>query len=133
VVVVLLALAACGGGEAGADASAATQTSSGGSVAWRPLGTWSGGGSRQTESFDVSSGALRLAWEATDEAESGAGHLRVSLHSAISGRVVAEVVDAAGSASDTAYFASEPRVAYLLIESDRVGWRLTLEEGLPKE
>lgn len=97
---------------------------------WRELGTWSGSGSRQTESFDVTSGALRLTWEAS-EAPSAQGHLRVSLHSAISGRPLHTAVDHAGTGSDTVRIPTQPRVAYLLVESEGVEWSLRLEEGVP--
>ena len=51
---------------------------------WHQLGTWAGQGSRQTDSFDVATGALRLRWET--RATAGGGRFKVSLHSAISGR-----------------------------------------------
>lgn len=106
---------------------------------WRALGSWSGTGDRQTESFDVTSGALRMEWEAVaDPGGSGAavpppGVLSVTLHSAISGRPLRTVVDRAGPGSDTVRFGSEPRVAYLLVESEGVRWRLTLQEGVAAE
>jgi hypothetical protein len=100
----------------------------GGAMLWKTLGTWSGHGDRQTESFDVTSGSLRLTWEATGDP--GEGHLRVALHSSISGRPLESVVEASGPGADTVHLAAEPRVAYLLIEADRVDWRLTLEEGM---
>jgi len=90
---------------------------------WKELGAWSDRGDRQTESFDVTTGSLRLVWQSE-------GRLRVTLHSSISGRPLDTVVDVAGAAADTARFAAEPRVAYLLIEADQAGWSLTLEEGV---
>ena len=53
----------------------------------------------------------------------------MTLHSAISGRPLETVVEASGPGADTVHLAAEPRVAYLLIESDRADWLLTLEEG----
>jgi hypothetical protein len=94
------------------------------------VGAWSGRGNRQTESFDVTSGSLRFVWETRDELEPGAGYLRVSLHSSISGRVTEGVIDVSGEGADTVQIASEPRVAYLLIESARIDWTLSLEEGV---
>jgi len=91
---------------------------------WTALGSWSGRGDRQTESFDVTSGSLRLLWRSE-------GRLRVTLHSSISGRPLETIVDVEGAAADTVPFAAEPRVAYLLIEADQAGWSLTLEEGVP--
>jgi hypothetical protein len=98
---------------------------------WRPLGEWSGRGDRQTESFDVISGALQLVWEATNASAPTGGRLRVILHSSISGRPLQTVVDARGTGIDTVYAADEPRVSYLVIESEGVDWRVTLEERVP--
>jgi hypothetical protein len=97
-------------------------------IAWLPLGSWSGRGSRQTESFDVVSGSLQLVWQATNERPAGAGILRVALHSSISGRPLQTVVDTTGTGTDTVYVADEPRVSYLVIESEGVDWQVTLEE-----
>jgi hypothetical protein len=97
---------------------------------WHGLGAWSGSGDRQTESFDVTTGALRLSWEARDEDTREPGRLRVALHSSISGRPLETIVDTDGAGADTAYVAADPRVAYLLIESDAVDWSLTLEEAV---
>ena len=95
---------------------------------WRRLGTWSGRGDRQTDSFDVATGALRLRWTATEVAP-GAGRLRVSLHSAISGRPLQTVLDVRGGGHAEVHFEDEPRVSYLVIESDQVDWQVTVEEA----
>lgn len=98
-------------------------------VVWRTLGTWSGHGSLQTGSFDVSTGALRLRWQA-DGAAAGRGRLTVTLHSAISGRPLQTVVDHQGPGGATASFADEPRTSYLDVQAAGLDWRLTLEEAL---
>jgi hypothetical protein len=54
----------------------------------------------------------------------------VSLHSAISGRLLQTVVEVRGTGADTVRFAAGPRVAYLLIESDGVEWQVGLDEGV---
>jgi hypothetical protein len=95
---------------------------------WRPLGSWSGRGDRQTESFDVITGSLQLVWEATNERPAGAGSLRIILLSSISGRPLQTVVDTVGTGIDTVYLADDPRVSYLTIESEGIDWRVTLEE-----
>ena len=100
------------------------------STAWRSLGTWSGRGDRQTESFDVTTGLLQLTWEAANEVAPGAGRLRVLLYSSISGRPLQTIVDTLGNAAGSVYVADEPRVSYLHIESEGVDWRVTLEEGV---
>jgi hypothetical protein len=97
---------------------------------WRVLGTWSGRGSTQTGSFDVATGALRLRWETRNENSRGAGTFRVSLHSAISGRWLQTVADVRGTGSDAVYLADEPRLSYLVIESQNVEWTATLEEAV---
>ena len=99
------------------------------STLWHSLGEWSGRGSRQTESFDVRTGSLRLGWETTNESPPAGGRLSVTIHSAISGRPLESIVDARGLAADTVEFGVGPRVAYLRIESDGVDWHVTLQEG----
>ena len=100
-------------------------------TAWRALGSWTGTGSRQTESFDVASGALRLRWEAKATG-AGAGHFRVWLHSAISGRPLQLVVDSPGAGSGTAHAADDPRVSYLMIDAEGVDWTATLDEAVAR-
>ena len=119
---------------AGCDAPSArvesSSTAPAATTVWRSLGTWSGRGSRQTESFDVITGALRLRWQTREGSEPGQGRFRVSLHSAISGRPLQVVVDRQGAGADTAYVEDEPRVSYLVIESDQLEWTATLEEAV---
>jgi hypothetical protein len=97
---------------------------------WRALGTWSGRGNSQTGSFTVETGALRLRWETRNESAPGAGRFRVSLHSAISGRPLQVIVDRSGVGSDVSYVEDEPRVSYLVIESQNVDWSATFEEAV---
>jgi hypothetical protein len=79
----------------------------------------------------VESGALRVKWETRNESPSGAGTFRVSLHSAISGRVLQVVVDQRGAGGDTLYIEDEPRVSYLVVDSKNVDWSMTVEEAVP--
>ncbi len=99
---------------------------------WRSLGQWAGTGSRQTESFDVASGALRLQWEARAAATTPAGpsRFRVWLYSAISGRPLQLVAESDGPGAGTAHVADDPRVSYLLIEAEGVSWTATLDEAM---
>jgi len=96
---------------------------------WHALGSWSGRGSRQTESFDVATGALRLTWDTRATGAAGEGHFRVWLYSAISGRPLQQFVDSSGTGSGTAHAADDPRTSYLVIESAQVNWTITLEEA----
>jgi hypothetical protein len=121
----LLAASGCDAPPArAAQAPAATTT-------WRTLGQWTGTGSRQTESFDVVTGALRLQWEtrAVPGSTGGAARFRVWLYSAISGRPLQLVAEADGPGAGTAHVADDPRVSYLLIEADGVTWSAALHES----
>jgi len=98
-------------------------------ITWREIGSWSGGLSRQTESFEVTTAALRLRWQTTRETSPGAGRLTVTLHSAVSGRPLQTIVDARGVSSATVNVADEPRWCHFVIEAANVEWQMTLEEG----
>jgi hypothetical protein len=92
-------------------------------VVWHPLGTWSGHGNRQTESFTSDTGTLRVAWEAT-------GTFRLTAHSAISGRPLQQVVDHAGAGSGIGYVQQDPHVFYMVVEAGSVNWKFTVEEAI---
>ncbi len=97
-------------------------------VTWREIGTWSGRRSQQTESFEVSTVAMRLRWQTTSETSPGAGRLTVTLHSAASGRPIQTIVDAHGVSAATVNVADEPRWAYFVIEAANVEWQMALEQ-----
>lgn len=101
-------------------------------TAWRALGQWTGTGSRQTESFDVVTGALRLRWEARADGTATARpvRFRVWLYSAISGRPLQLVAEADRPGAGTAHVADDPRVSYLLIEAEGMAWSTALDEGV---
>lgn len=120
---------ACGGGAPPPVASRPSEAD----IEWREVGRWSGGGNRQTESFEVSTFALRLRWQTTAEATPGAGHLTVTLHSAVSGRPLQTLVDARGVTSGTVNVADEPRLAHLVFDADGVTWTATLEQGYVRQ
>lgn len=101
-------------------------------VAWRAVGSWSGDGSRQTESFRSESGALRLRWttRAAAGAASGSQVFKVTAHSAISGRLLEQAVDHTGAGSGIAYVNQDPHVFYLMVESGGLEWSLSAEEAI---
>lgn len=121
VVALIASMSACEAPPARAEQAPAAAT------VWRPLGRWTGAGSRQTESFDVASGALRLQWEVHDTG-AAAGPFRVWLHSAISGRPLQLLVERTGPGAGTAHVADEPRVSYLVIDGEGVSWTAALDE-----
>jgi hypothetical protein len=102
-------------------------------VAWRPLGSWSGRGSLQTESFTSETGALRVRWETkvpSAETPPAPGVFRLNAHSAISGRMLQQVVEQAGAGSGVGYLQSEPRVFYVVVDSNQLSWTFTVEEAI---
>ena len=123
----LLTTAAIGAsdGRRTAPAAAATRTV----VVWRAIGSWSGRGNTQTESFTSDTGSLRVRWHADHEARPGDGTFRLTLHSAISGRPLAQVVDHRGAGADTSYVGEDPRVFYVVVDSAGLEWSFTIDEG----
>ena len=99
-------------------------------MGWRPVGTWSGRGDSQTDSFEIQSGQFRIKWETTREEPSGAGRFRVMVHSGVSGRPLSLAIDQRGVGHDTAYVSDDPRPFYLVIESANEDWSVRVEEGV---
>jgi hypothetical protein len=101
-------------------------------VAWRRLGSWSGKGNAQTESFDIGFSQIRIRWETRNESSPGAGMFAVTVNSAVSGRDLALAVDQRGTGHDTAYVGVDPHYSYLVINSKDVDWSITVEEPGPE-
>ena len=102
-------------------------------VAWRQLGTWSGHGNAQTESFTTATGALRVRWTTTaerDAARTVSPSFRVAAHSAISGRLLQPVVENAGAGEGVGYVQQDPHVLYMVVESNQLAWKVTVEEAV---
>ena len=100
-------------------------------VIWRQVGSWSGRGDRQTETFTSDNGGFRVHWETKHEAPPDAGRLRVVFRSGDSGREIIEAIDARGAGSGTEEVAAErPRWYYLTIESANVDWTVTVDERI---
>jgi hypothetical protein len=131
VLLAALAALAAGGCRARADQppKPAAQT-----VAWHRLGTWSGRGNLQTESFTSDTGALRVRWETTpqggDAVSAATGAFRLTAHSAISGRPLQEVVDQTGLGSGVGYVQQDPHVFYVVVDSNHMNWKFTVEEAI---
>jgi ABC-type glycerol-3-phosphate transport system substrate-binding protein len=97
-------------------------------VAWKPIGSWSGRGDKQTETFTSDNGGFRVRWEAANET-AGAGRLRVVFRSGDSGREIIEAIDARGNGSGSEEVAAErPRWYYVTIESANVDWKVSIDE-----
>ena len=95
---------------------------------WRSVGSWSGRGNAQTDSFDIGFEQCRIKWEARNETAPGVGQLHVTVNSAVSGRELALAVDHKGAGKGVAYVAVDPHFSYLVIESSNVDWSVTVEE-----
>jgi len=93
---------------------------------WQSLGTWSGHGKLQTESFNGDSGALRVRWKASHATADGTFLLTV--HSAISGRPMGVVVEHAGDGDGTAFFTDDPHVFFAVVDSKDLDWTFTVEQ-----
>lgn len=99
-------------------------------VGWRPVESFSGHGSTQTQSFDIGSGQWRIKWETKNEMPPGAGTFEVTVHSAVSGRPLELAVDHRGVGHDIAYVNEDPRLYHLVIDSSNVDWSVAIEEAV---
>jgi hypothetical protein len=98
-------------------------------VEWKRVGSWSGRGNRQTESFTSDTGGFRVHWETANESPAGGGRLKVVFRSGDSGRDIVEAVDAHGVGRGTEDIAGDrPRWYFLTIESANIDWMVTVEE-----
>lgn len=98
-------------------------------VLWKQLGSWSGHGNAQTESFVGLTGSLRFRWRTSNEEPKGRGRFKLLLQSAISGRDLQELVDHEGPGDGTAYAADDPRAFQVSVESAGLDWSFTVEEA----
>jgi hypothetical protein len=100
-------------------------------LVWRPLGSWSGHGSRQTESFTSDTGALRVRWETSAAtASEPTTPFRLTAHSAISGRPLQQVVESTGAGSGIGYVQQDPHVFYMVVDAKDLNWKFTVEEAV---
>jgi hypothetical protein len=99
-------------------------------VVWKQVGSWSGRGNAQTESFTSDTGGFRVRWETWNESRPGAGTLRVVFRSGDSGRPIIEAVDVRGVGHDTEEVADTVRWYFLTIESANVDWKVSVDERL---
>ena len=97
-------------------------------MAWQKVGSWSGRGNAQTDSFDIGFSQCRIRWETRNERSPGTGTFHVTVNSAVSGRELAAAVDHQGIGRDLAYVGVDPHFSYLIIESKNVDWSVTVEE-----
>src|SRR3989442_456686 len=65
-------------------------------IGWSRLGSWSGRGNLQTETFTSETGGFRVTWETRNALRPGAGTLKVTFRSGDSGNPIIEAQDAQG-------------------------------------
>ena len=94
---------------------------------WRPAATFSGHDNSQTESFQIDTAEWRIRWTAHADSSAPDGILKIAVHSTVSGRVLEDVVEHRGPGAGTAYVHEDPRTFFLVIESDRLQWTVTVE------
>ena len=100
-------------------------------VVWKPIGSWSGRGDKQTETFTSDTGGFRVHWETAKESPAGTGRLRVVFRSGDSGREIIEAIDARGAGSGIEEVAADrPRWFYVTIESANVDWTVSIDERI---
>jgi len=116
-------------GAAGACRSA-SRTESHPQIGWRPIGSWSGRGDDQTESFNIESTQWRIKWETKGAVSAGSGLFHVVVHSAVSGRPLQEAVEHQGDGRGVAYVTEDPRLYHLVIESSGVDWSIAVQEAV---
>jgi len=95
---------------------------------WLKMGAWSGHGDRQTDSFDGETGAFRITWDAKGAPPSAPGTLKITLHSAVSGRPLAVAVDQQGAGGGTTYVNEDPRSFFFVVESKNLDWSFSTDE-----
>jgi len=99
-------------------------------IVWQPVGSWSGHGNVQSESFTSDTGAMRVRWQTSNEVPAHAGAFRLTAHSAISGRPLQLAVDHRGVGGGTSYISEDPRVFYIVVDSANLDWSFTVEEAV---
>ena len=99
-------------------------------VGWRAVVSFEGSGPSQTESFNIDSGEWRIKWSARSRKSSEPEMLKITVHSAVSGRPLMVAVNRRGAGHDVAYVNEDPRLYHLVIDSTGVDWSLKIEEAV---
>jgi hypothetical protein len=100
-------------------------------IVWKTVGSWSGRGNRQTETFTSDTGGFRVRWETRNAARPGAGHLHVIFRSGDSGREIIDAIDVLGEGRDAEEVSAErPRWYFLTIDSADVDWTVIVDERI---
>jgi hypothetical protein len=99
-------------------------------IVWKAIGSWSGHGSSQTDSFDVSVFRWRIHWKTENDTAPGKSHFAVTAMSGVSGRPIADAISHDGPGEGYAEINDDPRLYYLVVDSNDLNWTVTAEEPI---
>lgn len=91
------------------------------------VGAWEGSGDH-TIGFVSNSGKFRIRWATRPEPGQPDGVFHLTVHSAVSGRPLQEVVDQRGIGEGTFNFEDDPRQYNLMVTSSGLLWSIVVDE-----
>lgn len=97
---------------------------------WRVVESWSGGGNRATDLFEITSNNWRIDWLANN-ASTVSGSFVIEVRKA-SGEFVSQAVNTQNAGSGVKDIYGQPGTYYLVISSSQFNWTITVEDqGIP--
>jgi hypothetical protein len=94
---------------------------------WRVVKSWSGNGTKETESFTVRGKEWRVSWRTQNEASRGAGIFQIYVKNG-AGKLVSLAANKQKEGEDVSYVHSAPGEYYLTINSASFDWKVAVEE-----
>lgn len=91
------------------------------------VGTWAGSGNH-TIGFTSDSGRFRVRWETRSDDGRGNGRFHLAVHSAVSGRLLQDIVDQEGPGQGAVNFEDDPRQYDLMVTSSGLAWSIAVDE-----
>jgi hypothetical protein len=99
-------------------------------VVWKPIGSWSGRGSSQTDTFEMGMATWRVRWKASNQTPGAKGKFTLTVNSTVSGRSLTQLVDHEGPGDGIGYVNDDPRPNYLVVDSNDLDWTVTVEQSI---
>jgi outer membrane biogenesis lipoprotein LolB len=97
---------------------------------WRPIQSWSGRDNAQLGTFPTGGGPLRFHWQADPRGTADMVRLKIRLHSADSGRILAEVADQQGGGDGSKEIIDDHQRFYMSVEGTGLDWTIRVEEAV---
>ena len=97
---------------------------------WRPIQSWSGHGNAQLGTFPTGGGPLRFHWQAEARMGGAPSSLKIRLHSADSGRILADVADQPGGGAGSTEIIDDHQRFYMTVEAADLEWTIRVEEAV---